>query len=112
MQVLEWTKDCQLESIRLHRATILSPSDNSGLSTEVKKVVDLLLPHCQRKHSQQALKRLTIGGVFLEDATIQRIITASNFLEHFGFCIADRDLVRAKSSDALGDRLEVLIRSF
>ncbi|KAF8315126.1 hypothetical protein DL93DRAFT_2079298, partial [Clavulina sp. PMI_390] len=96
VQVLEWTKECPLESLLLNKAT--ATFDTREVNAEVRKFIDALLESAQSSGSpyRSALKRLTIGGVALDDTLMKEIITSFRNLDRLGFAIAGRDAEELK----------------
>lgn len=85
---MEWTKECQLDTLFLSKA---SGSEIRGVESELKRVVDLALG--PSRLGARGPKRLTIGGIILEDETVRHIVGSATSLERFGFSIGGRDLV-------------------
>lgn len=96
-QVLEWTRNCQLQSLLLNKATSWEvsevPDAKVTVGEELRKVIDLVLEHLRRGSNNNGMKNLTIGGILLSEPVLESIISSSTNLEFFGFCFAGRDLV-------------------
>lgn len=94
-KVLEWTRNCQLQSLLLSKTISWDVSGGlegkPAVEVELKKVINLVLEHLRR--GSNSLASLTIGGILLSEAVLESIVTTSTSLELFGFYFAGRDLV-------------------